>query len=183
MVFKTNIIWKEEVETLREFARQGYTYQQVGDHYGVTRERIRQVLWKHVKDWEDIHLKTKKALERTEEYQLKFGAKKETAPDLYSAQRAKFRAKKYNATRTGWEWTIQFGELNWPSHCPILGIELDYFAEGRQENSPSFDQIDAGKGYVKGNVHIISWRANRIKNDGTSKEHRQIADYLDSLSS
>jgi hypothetical protein len=60
----------------------------------------------------------------------------------------------------------------------LLGIELDYFAERTQENSPSFDRVDSSKGYVKGNVIVCSWRANRIKNDGTAEEHRKIYEFL-----
>jgi hypothetical protein len=99
--------------------------------------------------------------------------------DLDRTQRARFTRKKQNSKQTGWEWLVKFHEINWPTHCPILGLEIDYFTEIRKENSASFDRIDNSKGYVKGNVHIISWRANRIKNDGTAEEHRKIADYLE----
>jgi hypothetical protein len=92
--------------------------------------------------------------------------------------REKYRLKKANANRSGKEFTIAFGELDFPTHCPILGIELDYFSEGRQENSPSFDRFDPSKGYVSGNVAVVSWRANRIKNDGTADEHQKIADWM-----
>jgi hypothetical protein len=92
--------------------------------------------------------------------------------------REKFRAKKANAIRVGIEFTIEFGELTFPTHCPILGIELDYFSEQRTENTVSFDKINPTTGYVSGNVVILSWRANRIKNDGTAEEHRKIADFL-----
>jgi hypothetical protein len=63
--------------------------------------------------------------------------------------------------------------------CPVFGLELDWFAEARKENSPSFDRVDPKLGYIKGNVQIISARANRIKNDGTAEEHRLIAAYMD----
>lgn len=69
----------------------------------------------------------------------------------------------------------------WPEYCPILGIKLDYETNGRQENSPSFDRLDPTKGYISGNVQIISWRANRIKNDGSAEEHQKIANYLSTL--
>ena len=152
----------------------------------MTRERIRQVVRKHIKDWDETHGRNARREAKqdalTEQRRKKWGTHKELiASDLYQAQRQKFRAKKANALRVGWEWSLSFGDLVWPTHCPVLNIELDYFAEGRQENSPSFDQIDAGKGYVVGNVQIISWRANRIKNDGTAAEHRRIAEYLESL--
>lgn len=97
---------------------------------------------------------------------------------IYQTMRAKFRQKKANATREGTVFTIDFGELEFPTHCPVLNIELDYFNDFRSENSVSFDQIIPGKGYVSGNVIIMSWRANRIKNDGTLQEHQMIVDFM-----
>lgn len=44
----------------------------------------------------------------------------------------------------------------------------------KKENSPSIDRLDNTKGYVKGNINIISWRANRIKSDATLDELEKI---------
>lgn len=48
-----------------------------------------------------------------------------------------------------------------PTHCPILGIPLSWEG-GRAEmgSTPSLDRIDPALGYVRGNVQIISTRAN-----------------------
>lgn len=105
----------------------------------------------------------------------------DTSQELYQIKRYKFSMKKANAKRNGIEFTILFGDCEWPTHCPILGIELDYFANGKQENSPSMDRINSCFGYIPGNVHVISWRANRIKNDGSPEEHQKIATYLSNL--
>jgi UDP-N-acetylenolpyruvoylglucosamine reductase len=95
--------------------------------------------------------------------------------ELISLARAKFRAKKRNA---GAGFTVDFKDIEWKTHCPILGMELNYKNDGRCENSPSFDRLDNNKGYVPGNVIIVSWRANRIKNDGTAEEHRLISNFM-----
>ena len=186
MVFKSTIKWEDEIEWIAQAGREGKTYEQIGEHYGVTRERIRQIVRRYIPNYDETHgrnaKRAGKIAEREEFVRKKWGKHRDLIDaDLYQAQRAKFRAKKANALRVGWTWELSFGDIEWPTHCPILGIELDYFAEGRQENSPSFDQIDSGKGYVQGNVQILSWRANRIKNDGTAEEHRKIADYLETL--
>ena len=55
-----------------------------------------------------------------------------------------------------------------PDVCPVLGIPLDQDPKGkgeRSDNSPSLDKFIPSLGYVKGNIHIISWRANHLKND------------------
>ena len=67
--------------------------------------------------------------------------------------------------------------------CPVLDIPLAWCASSkfRKEDAPSLDKIKPELGYVKGNVAWVSWRANRIKNDGSSEEHRRIADWIDSV--
>lgn len=62
-----------------------------------------------------------------------------------------------------------------PSQCPIFGTKLEWScrrgdAGHSLPNSPSLDRIDPSRGYVKGNVWIISNRANRIKNDASHEE-------------
>ena len=98
--------------------------------------------------------------------------------DLSREIALKFTRKMQNTKRTKHSWDIEIGDIQWNLVCPILGLELDYFTEVRTENSPSFDRIDPSKGYVKGNVQIVSWRANRIKNDGTAEEHEKIAAHM-----
>ena len=68
-----------------------------------------------------------------------------------------------------------------PSHCPIFGTRLEWScnrggAAHSLPNSPSLDRIDPLKGYVKGNVWIISNRANRIKNDASHEELKLVAE-------
>lgn len=73
-----------------------------------------------------------------------------------------------------------FEELSkeFPTNCPILGIPLVYGNEGtRKDDSASIDRLDSSKPYGKGNVSIISWRANRIKNDGTFEEHKKLIEW------
>lgn len=62
-------------------------------------------------------------------------------------------------------------------HCPYLGIPLRWENHrgqggkcGPRNNSPSLDRIDSSRGYVKGNVIIVSHRANAIKRDATEQE-------------
>ena len=79
------------------------------------------------------------------------------------------------------EFTLTIHNIEFPLFCPVLGIMLNYGRKPggkRSEASPSFDRIDPTRGYTPENTRIISWRANRIKNDGTLDEHLLIAEYM-----
>lgn len=175
----TKVDWEKELPNIKSLGLNSNTMADIAREYGVSRQRIKQIVKKYIPEWGSTCGQVAKKKKKQEEYFKRWGEKQDT--DLYTAQRIKYRGKKYNAQRVGYKWDIDFGDIKWNTHCPILGIELDYFAENTQENSPSFDRIDTNIGYVKGNVQILSWRANRIKNNGTAEEHRKIADYLDSL--
>jgi hypothetical protein len=69
-----------------------------------------------------------------------------------------------------------------PSHCPVLGIELKISDVPHDDSLPTVDRIDETRPYEKGNIAVMSWRANIIKSFGTAAEHRKIADWMDSLS-
>lgn len=59
-----------------------------------------------------------------------------------------------------------------PTHCPILGIELtpNHGRSGYFDDSPSLDRIKPEGGYLKGNVRVISNRANMLKSNATVAE-------------
>ena len=66
-----------------------------------------------------------------------------------------------------------------PEMCPIFGIKLTFLAPPKSDCIPTVDRIDSSRSYEPGNIAIISWRANIIKNMGTSGEHRRIAEWIE----
>ena len=69
-----------------------------------------------------------------------------------------------------------------PEFCPVLGLRLKISEEGRwTDSSPSLDRFIPSLGYVKGNVRVISWRANRIKCDATVEEVRALLAYMEAI--
>ena len=167
---------------IKELLQSGKTLQEVADVLGVSKQRVHQLVKKLGLSREEYvsSLRAKKRKEnRLVEIQKKYNRDSYGfLSDIKKRQGLFFTRKKQNNKQRGWEWSITMSDLEWPRYCPILGIELDWFAEVRSENSPSIDRLDSSKGYIPGNVVIMSWRANRIKNDGTANEHQQIADYL-----
>jgi hypothetical protein len=79
-----------------------------------------------------------------------------------------------------YDLTADYIKSIWNTHCPVLGIELKRNKGRSQDDSPSIDRIVPELGYVKGNVCIISHKANRIKNNGTLNELRCLVEYLES---
>lgn len=96
---------------------------------------------------------------------------KNPAESLYL--KAKSRAK-----RRGIEFNIDKEDVVVPDICPVLGIKIIPGSTAVNRNSPSLDRIDNSKGYVKGNVAVISHRANHLKNSGTIEEHEMIAAWM-----
>ncbi len=68
-----------------------------------------------------------------------------------------------------------------PDYCPILGIKLKYQQGRFHDNAASLDRIKPKLGYVPGNVHWISYRANAIKRDATPDELMSVATYFTNL--
>lgn len=86
---------------------------------------------------------------------------------------------RFNAKRHNLEFSITEKDLSWPTHCPVLKLELVYVStRGKNlDYAATIDRHDNTKGYVPGNVFVISARANRVKNDATPSELVAIAAY------
>ena len=87
---------------------------------------------------------------------------------------AKQRAKRDNVP-----FDIEVDDIQIPEICPVLGIKLEVNVGGDtwEDASPSLDKFYPPKGYVKGNVQIISWKANRLKSNGTPEDWIKVANW------
>lgn len=93
----------------------------------------------------------------------------------YLWKRAKNRAKRENL-----EFDISEEDIFIPERCPILDIPLFIVpGQGGENNSPSLDRIDNSKGYIKGNVSVISLQANRMKLNLDVKDVELLARSMD----
>jgi hypothetical protein len=89
------------------------------------------------------------------------------------------RRAKARAALKGWEFNLEIDDLlPLPNACPVFGTELRVSKVAQDANAYSLDRIDNSKGYVKGNVVVISYRANRLKNDASAEEHERIAKWM-----
>lgn len=88
------------------------------------------------------------------------------------------RAQKRAAAR-GMAFDLTLADIVIPNVCPVFGIAIDRSATGASSAaSPSLDRIDNTLGYVRGNVAVISMRANQLKRDGTAEEHERVAAWI-----
>lgn len=85
-------------------------------------------------------------------------------------------SSKVSAKTRGLPHTIKRADLPLPTHCPVLGVRLGVC--GKDDNSPTIDRVDNLAGYIPGNVRVISWRANRLKSNGTLEEFEKIVTYM-----
>jgi len=92
----------------------------------------------------------------------------------YKLSAAKGRAKKKNLE---FNLTVEYLESIYPENntCPLLNIPLDWYSDTKHPTTPSMDRIDSSKGYIKGNVQWVSYRANTLKGDGTPDELLMLA--------
>jgi len=85
---------------------------------------------------------------------------------------------KQRCKKTGLEFNIDISDITIPIVCPILGIPIIKEVtdkSGPKATSPSIDRIDNSKGYIKGNVQVISNKANTMKGNSTPEERIKFA--------
>ena len=124
-------------------------------------------IWR-AKNKEKVRANFRKWADKNQDYYSKPDVKKRTAINA-----ARSRAKKL-----GVPFSITVADLTWPDCCPVLGLTLDYTNRGRAtDSSPSLDRTDPAKGYVPGNVVVMSHRANFLKRDGSVAELLALGEY------
>lgn len=114
--------------------------------------------------------------ERSNEIQKEYRKRRSADnPELTMCAGAKRRAK-----QRGLPFDITLDDVVIPEKCPALGIPLFHNIGGNgqpTDNSPELDRIIPSKGYVKGNIIVVSRRANRVKSNISIEDLVAIADF------
>lgn len=88
---------------------------------------------------------------------------------------------KARARDRGLPFNLHYDDVAIPNLCPVLMIPLIPSSAGHSDNSPSLDRMVPYLGYTKGNVKVISMKANRIKTDANSTEIELVLSYVKSI--
>jgi hypothetical protein len=92
-----------------------------------------------------------------------------------------------SAKRRNLDFNLNYIDITLPKYCPILELELEYVTGNfNNPNIATIDRINNSRGYVKGNVIVISRLANAMKNAATfnqlklfSKNINKIIDFYE----
>lgn len=85
-----------------------------------------------------------------------------TEPEKFMWFKVRQRAKRKNIS-----FNIDVSDIVIPKKCPLLGIKL-FLSNNMNHpkpNTPSIDKINPKLGYTKGNIWVISHKANIMKQD------------------
>ena len=91
----------------------------------------------------------------------------------YLVAEARRRAKS-----KGLAFNLEVNDVQVPEVCPVLGIPMFVSEKNSSPNSPTLDRIIPERGYVRGNVRVISHRANTIKSDASIDEIEAVYLYM-----
>lgn len=65
-----------------------------------------------------------------------------------------------------------------PPRCPVFGKPFVERGAGFSAWSPSIDKIDPRRGYIRGNIQVLSLLANMMKRDATPAQLRKFARWV-----
>lgn len=99
---------------------------------------------------------------------------KSDATGATATKRRMLKDAKYRAKQSGIPFALSEGDFDIPTHCPALGLKL---RRRHRDLAPSLDRLVPELGYVRGNVVVVSNRANRMKNDATVSEMEALAGF------
>lgn len=124
----------------------------------------------------DIEYRKKNKQKRSEQnkvmYQSSRKVKFQNDPQHYLWYVARTRSR-----QNGADFNIVKEDILIPEKCPILGLTLTK-GDGYLPNSMSLDRVDNTKGYIPGNIRVISRKANLMKSNLTIDVLEKLIKYI-----
>lgn len=128
-----------------------------------------------------------------QECHIKHGAYLSTADIKYHVKFTLLQGLKDRARRRGYESDLELSDMpEIPEVCPVLGTPLLLHRKwdagkgrgkgrNRLDSSPTIDRLNPNLPYLKkycSNLFVISWRANKLKSDGSLLEFEKLVEYM-----
>lgn len=92
-----------------------------------------------------------------------------------------WRCAKKRSKKQGILFALSPSDIHVPEYCPVLGIRLKDTHGKLCDASPSLDKIIPERGYVPGNVVVVSYKANSVKRNTTLSELQAVAQFYTNL--
>lgn len=109
------------------------------------------------KEWRDANKQHRK-----EHAAKKHMERKLNNPELYLWKYARARSRNDNM-----DFDLEVTDIKIPEVCPYFKRPLVMYDK---EWAASLDRIDSSRGYTKDNIQVISYKANKMKNNATMGE-------------
>lgn len=101
------------------------------------------------------------------------------SPFKHKATRARSRAQSLGVP---YDLDAEYLESIWTGICPVLSVPISLVEKDRSDEfTAELDRFIPSKGYIKGNVCFLSRRANRLKNNVSSKELKQLLNWMEEI--
>lgn len=156
----------QQFEVIKSLIAKGLNDSEISEQINIKRRRISYIRSKYKLDTNFKHRNYKSKEDRIKGYMI--------------------RNIKFSAKRRNLDFDLDYTDIKLPKYCPLLGIELNYSNHKNHKllnlgdnyvdlgfNDPtkaSVDRIDNNKGYVKGNIIILSRLANAMKNEASFEQ-------------
>jgi hypothetical protein len=86
-------------------------------------------------------------------------------------QRLIWERSKQSAQERKLDFNIDVDDVIIPEYCPLLSCKLTFtYTQENRDTYYSIDRINSNLGYVKGNIQVMSLKANTMKNSATQNE-------------
>lgn len=145
------------------------------------KDRLQEKGLVRMRDWRSVEENLQKERERARDNYDRYKETRSNYRKTRSEHSPLYRSlvsTKARAKRKKIPFDLTLDDLPVPTHCPVLGIELKYGPGPLVDGSVSLDKFIPELGYVRGNVRVISNRANTLKNNMTLAEWEALGKYL-----
>ena len=87
------------------------------------------------------------------------------------------KTAKTRSEALGIPFDLEVDDLVIPELCPVFGTPL-IWTDKITNDTPSLDRYIPSKGYVKGNVVFMSFKANRLKSNASLQDLEKIVEWM-----